>query len=96
MKRLLLVFAIIQFASWSVDAQKYEYSNSWGKQGFELTQSKPDLIQLVFSIQNFSIDPVIINGQNLKKVSLPGVFLPNRNRTLYCHSPGINPSFENC
>ena len=77
MKRLLLVFAIIQFASWSVDAQKYEYSNSWGKQGFELTQSKPDLIQLVFSIQNFSIDPVIINGQNLKKVSLPGVFLPN-------------------
>jgi len=77
MKRLLLVLVIVQFSFWSVDAQQYAYTNSWGKQGFELTQSKPDLVRLVFSIRDFSIDPVVINGQNLKKISLPGVFLPN-------------------
>jgi PKD repeat protein len=77
MKRLLLVLVIIIVATGSVSAQNYNYGGYWGKQGFNLVQSKPELIQLVFSIRNFSIDPVIINGQNLKKVSLPGVFLPN-------------------
>jgi PKD repeat protein len=58
-------------------AQNYSFNNSWGKQGFNLTISRTDLVQLVFSIKQFSIDPITIKGQNLKRISLPGVFLPN-------------------
>ena len=63
--------------AFTLNAQSYTYSNSWGKQGFNVSQSKSDVVQIVYSIQNFSIDPVVINGQTVKKVNLPGVFLFN-------------------
>ncbi|MCX6280738.1 MAG: C25 family cysteine peptidase [Bacteroidetes bacterium] len=77
MKRILFVLFILLFSASSMNAEKYTYSNSWSKHGFNLTMSKPDVVQVVYSITNFSIDPVVINGQTLQKVNLPGVFLCN-------------------
>ena len=77
MKRTLFLIAVLFLAAFSVNAQNFSYSNSWGKQGFNLTQSKSDVVQVVYSVQTFSIDPVVIEGQQLQKVNLPGVFLFN-------------------
>lgn len=77
MKRTLILLAALFVVAFSLNAQNFSYSNSWGKQGFNLTQSKSDVIQVVYSVQNFSIDPVVIEGQQLQKVNLPGVFLFN-------------------
>ena len=64
------------FFAFSADAKNYSYSSSWS-QGFNLTLSTPDVVKLVYSIRNFSIEPVLINRQNLLKVNLPGNFLSN-------------------
>ena len=77
MKKHLFILASLILTAFSLSAENFTYSNSWGKQGFNLIQSKSDVIQLVYSIQNFSVDPVVINGQSLKKVNLPGNFLFN-------------------
>jgi PKD repeat protein len=76
MKRSLLLLTAL-FVAFSLGAQNISYSNSWGKQGFNLTQSKSEVVQVVYSVQNFSLDPVVIDGQNLLKVNLPGTFLFN-------------------
>jgi len=77
MKRTLLLLSLLVLVAFSMNAQSYSYSNNWGKQGFNLTQSKSDAVSLVYSVTNFSIDPVVIDGQSLKRVNLPGVFLFN-------------------
>ncbi|MCX6286977.1 MAG: C25 family cysteine peptidase [Bacteroidetes bacterium] len=77
MKRILFVLTVLLFAASSLNAENYTYSNSWSNHGFNVSVSKPDVVQVVYSIQNFSIDPVVINGQSLQKVNLPGVFLFN-------------------
>ncbi|MEI8005468.1 MAG: C25 family cysteine peptidase [Bacteroidota bacterium] len=77
MKRIVFLLSFILISAFSVHAQNFVYHNNWGKQGFNLVQSKSDAIQVVYSIENFSVDPVTINGQSLKKVNLPGIFLFN-------------------
>lgn len=77
MKRSLLLSVAFLLASFSLDAQNFAYSNSWGNQGFNLTSSKSDAVQIIYSIRNFTADPVVINGQSLKRINLPGVFLFN-------------------
>jgi len=71
-----LVLVASMFFAFSADAKNYSYSSSWS-QGFNLTLSTPDVVKLVYSIRNFSIEPVLINRQNLLKVNLPGNFLSN-------------------
>jgi len=77
MKRIVCLLSFILISALSINAQNFVYHNTWGNQGFNLVQSKSDAIQVVYSIQTFSADPVTINGQALKKVNMPGIFLFN-------------------
>ena len=77
MKKFYYCLILLAFSALFAQGQTFSYQNTWGKAGFNLTRSQADVVQVVFSIDKFSIDPVVINGQSLKKVSLPGVFLSN-------------------
>jgi len=77
MKKIILLLTLAIFAAFGVNAQKFTYSDSWGKAGFNLLESKSNAVQVVFSVPEFSLDDVTVNGQNMKNVILPGTFLFN-------------------
>ena len=78
MKRLLQLLLFFLIPAFTLNAQEYSYSNSWGKkQGFNLASSGPDIVNIVYSVRQFSVNDITVNGQVLKKVSMPGVFLFN-------------------
>ena len=60
-----------------VSAQKYEYHDSWGKTGFNLQESRDNGVKVIYSINEFSLNDQLINGETLKTVHIPGHFLPN-------------------
>ena len=67
----LLVMASALFA------ESFHYSDSWGTDGMNLESQSRGGVDVVFSIQNLSIEDALINGQYMKSVQLPGIFLPN-------------------
>ena len=70
----LLALASLAFASESTVIQ---YDDSWGQAGYTLEQSSPTGAEVNFSINEFTLDDVVINNENMQNVFLPGVFLPN-------------------
>jgi PKD repeat protein len=77
MKKLLLLSLCFLLITTSLTAQNFVYPGNWGKQGFNLVESKSDMVQVVYSVQNFSADPLTLFGHSLKKINLPGTFLFN-------------------
>ncbi|MEZ5081885.1 MAG: C25 family cysteine peptidase [Bacteroidales bacterium] len=75
-KALLLLLVTGVFLS-GVYAQKYTYSDSYGKQGFQLTQQKSNSVEVVYSINTFAFSKEQINNEELDVIELPGTFLLN-------------------
>lgn len=73
---IALLLAILLTAS--VQADNYKYSDSWGKQGFNLVKSKNSNITVVHSVQEFNLNLMDINGESMHVLNMPNVFLPNQ------------------
>ena len=58
-------------------ADNYTYSDSWGQQGYSVKATDGSGIRINYSIQNFGIDEVSVDGEQMKSLELPGQFLPN-------------------
>ncbi len=58
-------------------AQTIKYNDSWSRGGFNLVESKASVVQVDYSIAEFTIEDAVINGENVKNLLLPGVFLPS-------------------
>jgi len=65
------------FMSLSVYAGEYKYDDSWGKQGFQLTQQKSNGVEVIYSINSFALTKKSINGESMDVLELPGTLLPN-------------------
>jgi hypothetical protein len=48
-----------------------------GKQGFNVKESKSDAVEIQYVINEFYLEDFTANGEQMKSVLLPGVFLPN-------------------
>lgn len=57
-------------------AQNFQYNDNWGQSGFTIEQQTNSAIGVNFSTDQFTIEEVTINGQKVKNINLPGVFLP--------------------
>jgi len=77
MKKATLLITLLVFAEIGIQAQKYSYTGNWGKQGFNLVESKTNAVQVVYSVNNFEFQPVLVDGQTMKNINLPGTFLFN-------------------
>ncbi|MCD4698581.1 MAG: hypothetical protein K8S16_20320, partial [Bacteroidales bacterium] len=75
-KTLLLLTMAGLFLS-AAYAQEYKYSDSWGKQGFQLTQQKSTSVEVIYSINSFTLSKNQINNEEMDEIGLPGTFLPN-------------------
>jgi PKD repeat protein len=77
MKRIVMLLASIGCLGFIVHAQNFTYSGNWGKAGYNIVESTPASIQLVYSVPSFSLSDVDVNGQMMKDISLPGNLLFN-------------------
>ena len=59
------------------NAQVYNYSDNWGNHGLTVERQSPSNVSLNFSVTQFQLDDIDIDGITQKAVHLPGVFLPN-------------------
>ena len=57
--------------------QVVSYQDSWGDPGFTLDMENPGGVQINFSITQFEIKEIDIDGMPMKTLHLPGIFLPN-------------------
>ncbi len=77
--KLFLAVFIIGLIGMNTQAQVgvYKYSDSWGKQGFNISDQRSDELVVSYSIEQFSIEQEEINNKGRHQVSMPGYFLPN-------------------
>ncbi len=74
---MVFVMLIGLFGVASAQTQNFSYNDSWGKQGFTLSDSKSNGVEVVYSIQEFSLENLDVKGETMKNVVLPGTFLFN-------------------
>lgn len=74
MKKVTLLITFLVFAAYGIYAQKFSYTGNWGKQGFNLVESKTGAIEVIYSVCNFEFQPVLVEGQTMKNINLPGTF----------------------
>ena len=77
MKTYTLLIITFLFSLSATQAQNFSYPDSWGKAGFNLVDSRSTSVQVVFSIPSFSLEDIPVNGQTMKTIDLPGIFLFN-------------------
>jgi len=61
----------------SLSSQTVVFNDSWQEAGFNLSQSSETYIEVVYSINEFSMDEVSVKGAAMKAVHLPGNLIPN-------------------
>ncbi|MCB0805148.1 MAG: T9SS type A sorting domain-containing protein [Bacteroidales bacterium] len=77
MRSLLVLtglFLLIQGISYS---QEFEYNDSWGQAGYTLESQDNNKVTVNYSIENFALTPMQINGEEMLNVELPGQMLWN-------------------
>jgi hypothetical protein len=76
--RGILTFCLIFFLyALQAQAQVINYPDSWGEAGFTLESATSSGVDINFSIKEFEISDIDINGTMMKRIVLPKVFLPN-------------------
>ncbi|MBK7172095.1 MAG: PKD domain-containing protein [Bacteroidales bacterium] len=68
---------ILFFLAISVNAQNYSFPDAWNNHGFTLLKSRTSDIEINFSVSEFSLNDVVINGEAMKDISISGNFLFN-------------------
>ncbi len=59
------------------EAQTHNYDDSWGPEGVTLSRQAGDKLELNFSLHQWTIGSLDVNGRNANVIKMPGVFLPN-------------------
>jgi hypothetical protein len=73
----VLPFVIIFILPSEIKSQTITYTDSWYEPGLKLASASSNGIEINYSTYQFEMNDVDINGTIMKKIVLPGVFLPN-------------------
>ncbi|HSD64725.1 MAG TPA: C25 family cysteine peptidase [Ignavibacteriaceae bacterium] len=74
--RLLLLLVLFALPN-EVKSQIISYPDNWYEAGLSLAASSTNSVEINYSTKQFQMEDVDINGTMMKKIELPGVFLPN-------------------
>ncbi len=77
MKKVVLLAIFSFFLVAGSFAQKFAYPDTRGKAGFNLIESKSNGVQVFFSVPEFTMEDIMVEGQVMKNIYLPGSFLFN-------------------
>ena len=72
---LTLLFAFMCIPAAAQEVVTFE--NSWAAPGVNLTSQSASGVNIVYSMPYIHLTEMNVNGELLKKVSMPGSFLPN-------------------
>ena len=75
--RTILVLLISFLTGSALFSQTVTFTDSWQAAGFNLTQSSHSGIEVIYSIESFSMDEVMVKGKAKKAIHLPGSLIPN-------------------
>jgi PKD repeat protein len=76
--RIIVVFLFaICFQHVNGQSQKISYPDPWSAAGFNLTDASGTGVSIDYSISQFNLEEVMVKGQPMKSVGLPGAFLFN-------------------
>jgi len=75
---LLLIVSLLSYSYSFGQTQKYSYSDSWGKQGITIKNSRSTSgVDINFSINNFSLTDQTVERGISKSIKIDGKLLPN-------------------
>lgn len=74
---LITLLVVLAMLGQSLIAQTITYTDSWSEQGFSLQEASTNKVVVNYSITNFSMLDIVINGGISKTIKIPEVFLPN-------------------
>ena len=77
---LILMTTLISFIIFGLSsalAKSVTFNDSWGRAGFNLVSQNSSGIEVVYSVEEMFLEDLLIDGQTMQMVYLPGVFLPN-------------------
>lgn len=72
-----IIGALFLFSLITATAQKFTYSDSWNKAGFNLKEQTRGGVAIGYSVEEFSMAQADIDGSSMLNVELPGFWLPN-------------------
>ncbi len=72
-----LLIAVALLISRPLAAEEISFEDNWGGAGFNLVSQDASGVEVVFSITEMNLAEVIIDGQPMVQVQIPGVILPN-------------------
>ncbi|MGC8865026.1 MAG: C25 family cysteine peptidase [Bacteroidales bacterium] len=76
--RLSATFLLVLLSYWVFSqVQTITLQNSSLRQGFNVLDSKSNKIEIHYAVNEFFLEDFVVNGERMKSVLLPGVFLPN-------------------
>ncbi len=58
-------------------AERIVYDDSWSGAGFNLVSAESRGVEVVFSITEMYLEELVVQGQTMQMIHLPGVILPN-------------------
>jgi len=74
---MLSVFIFLLFVSQSVFSETIRFQGNWGNPGVSLISSSNQGVEIVYSLQEMSLDKMTLEGEEMYNISIPGVWLPN-------------------
>jgi PKD repeat protein len=72
-----VMMALMLFYTTLALAENHKYSDSWGKAGLTIESQNEAKILINYSIREFSLNDIELNGESFQSLELPGHFLPN-------------------
>ncbi len=73
----LFILALFLAIGSMAQTQKFTHNGNWGKQGFNLVDSKSSGVEIVYSLKEYSMHEVSQRGETMVNLEIPGNFLPN-------------------
>ena len=65
MKKISLCLILTVLVAFGTKAQKFNYTETWGKPGFNLVDSKAGAVQIIFSVPEFSMEDIQVQGETM-------------------------------
>ena len=75
-KTISIIAMMLVLAGLPLSGRSFEYRDSWGKQGFNLSGSTIQSTSVIHSVKEFSMNEKDVKGETWTSLSLPGVFIP--------------------
>ncbi|MCK5337356.1 MAG: hypothetical protein KAJ50_01045, partial [Bacteroidales bacterium] len=73
----ILLLAFLIMLGQSLTGQTVSYLDSWSQQGFSIQEESASGVTINYSLTDFTMVDINIDGIVSKSIKIPGVFLPN-------------------